>query len=205
MANSDEVFQKVVKDAALPDDLHMLVPNAKGLERAKAIDVKTIAVFVAATDEFSQKNINCTVNESLERVQPVISEAVNAGMRVRGYVSCVFGCPYSGVVKVEQVVPVVEALYEMGCYEISLGDTIGVGTVQQMRHLLKLLKESIPLSVFALHLHDTYGQALANTVIGLEEGITVFDSSIAGLGGCPYAEGASGNVANLHLMLILIS
>ena len=206
MASSDELFQKVIEatsNTVDSKDFHMLVPNVRGLERALELDVKTIAVFVAATDEFSQKNINCTVEESLERVRPVIEQAKAANMRVRGYVSCIFGCPYSGIVKPEQVVPVVKALYEMGCYEISLGDTIGVGTVKQLRTLIPLLKEHVPVDALALHLHDTYGQALVNVLAGVEEGITVFDSSVAGLGGCPYAEGATGNVATEDLLYLL--
>ena len=210
MASSDELFQKVIEatsntanNTADSQDFHMLVPNARGLERALELDVKTIAVFIAATDEFSQKNINCTIEESLERVRPVIEQAKAANMRVRGYVSCIFGCPYSGTVKPEQVVPIVNALYDMGCYEISLGDTIGVGTVQQLRTIIPLLKEHVPIDALALHLHDTYGQALVNVLTGVEEGITVFDSSVAGLGGCPYAEGATGNVATEDLLYLL--
>lgn len=203
MASSDELFQKVIEAKGNSEDFHMLVPNVRGLERGLELDVKTIAVFVAATDEFSQKNINCTVEESLERVRLVIEQAKAANIRVRGYVSCVFGCPYSGRVKPEQVVPVVKALYNMGCYEISLGDTIGVGTVKQLRTLIPMLKEHVPVGALALHLHDTYGQALANVLAGVEEGITVFDSSVSGLGGCPYAEGATGNVATEDLLYLL--
>ncbi len=203
MANSDEVYQKAVALGLDAEKLHMLVPNARGLARAQTIDVKTIAVFVAASDSFSEKNINCTVQESIEGIRPVVIEALEAGIRVRGYVSCVIGCPYEGWVDSAKVVPVVEALFDMGCYELSLGDTIGVATVQRMGNLLDDITASVSSDRLALHLHDTYGQALLNVLLGLEKGVRVFDSSVAGLGGCPYAEGATGNVATEDLLYML--
>ena len=173
----------------------VLVPNAKGLEAALAAGAKEIAVFGAASEAFAQKNINCSVAASLERFRPVVAAAKRADVPVRGYVSCVLGCPYQGEVAPAAVAEVAWALYEMGCYEISLGDTIGAGTPAKTRAMIDVVAKRVPLKKLAGHYHDTYGMAIANIYASLEMGVTVFDSSVAGLGGCPYAAGASGNVA----------
>ncbi|XP_008468256.1 3-hydroxymethyl-3-methylglutaryl-CoA lyase, cytoplasmic-like [Diaphorina citri] len=165
--------------------------------------VKEIAVFASASEMFSKRNINCTIEESLERFSEVVSTALTNGIRVRGYISCVVGCPYEGAVPPHNVTRVATALYKMGCYEISLGDTIGVGTPGTMRLMLEDVLTVIPADRLAVHCHDTYGQALANILTAMEFGISVFDSSIAGLGGCPYARGASGNVATEDLVYML--
>jgi len=162
-----------------------------------------VAIFAAASEAFSQKNINCSISESLERFEPLMSAAKAANIPVRGYVSCVLGCPYEGDVSPEKVLEVAEKLFTMGCYEISLGDTIGVGTAKQLSQLIQTVGRGVPIDKLAVHLHDTYGQALANTLAALQEGISVVDSSIAGLGGCPYAKGASGNVATEDLVYML--
>lgn len=180
-----------------------LTPNIKGLEKALESKVDEVAVFAAASDSFSQKNINCGVMDSLERFKPVLAAAATAGVPVRGYVSVVAGCPYSGYVAPDAVSFVAQSLLEMGCVEISLGDTIGVATPRSIQALLTSVREHVPLSRVALHCHDTYGQALANVHAALEMGVTVFDSSVAGLGGCPYARGASGNVATEDLVYML--
>lgn len=183
--------------------LPVLVPNLKGLEAAQAAGVQEIAVFGAASEAFSQRNINCSIAESLERFRPVTEAAIAAGIKVRGYVSCVLGCPYQGDVPVAEVVRVSEALSAMGCYEISLGDTIGVGTAGAARALVKTVAASLGMGRVAVHFHDTYGQALANILAALEEGVRTVDSSVAGLGGCPYAKGASGNVATEDVVYLL--
>lgn len=183
--------------------LPVLVPNLKGLEAAQAAGVQEIAVFGAASEAFSQRNINCSIAESLERFRPVTAAALAAGIKVRGYVSCVLGCPYQGDVPVAEVVRVAEALSAMGCYEISLGDTIGVGTAGAARALVKTVAASLGVGRVAVHFHDTYGQALANILAALEEGVRTVDSSVAGLGGCPYAKGASGNVATEDVVYLL--
>ncbi len=179
-----------------------LVPNLKGFEAAKACGVKDIAVFAACSQTFSQKNINCSIEQSLERFEQVIEQALAANMRVRGYLSCVLGCPYEGEVSMDKVLELAVALLEKGCYEVSLGDTIGVGTPHQVRALLKHLEKDVPLSSLAVHFHDTYGQALANVFESIESGIRVIDASNAGLGGCPYAKGASGNVATEDVLYL---
>jgi hydroxymethylglutaryl-CoA lyase len=173
----------------------VLVPNMKGFEQALAAGAEEVAVFGAASEDFSRKNINCSIAESLERFRPVVEAARENGVRVRGYVSCVVGCPYQGEVAPEAAADVAAALYEMGCYEVSLGDTIGVGTPRQVSRMLQAVARRVPVDRLAGHYHDTYGQALANIYASLELGVAVFDSSVAGLGGCPYAAGASGNVA----------
>lgn len=183
--------------------LPVLVPNLKGLEAAQAAGVQEIAVFGAASEAFSQRNINCSIAESLERFRPVAAAALAAGIKVRGYVSCVLGCPYQGDVPVAEVVRVAEALSAMGCYEISLGDTIGIGTAGAARALVKTVAASLGMGRVAVHFHDTYGQALANILAALEEGVRTVDSSVAGLGGCPYAKGASGNVATEDVVYLL--
>ncbi len=194
MAASDEAMATIkrAKGVSYP----VLTPNMKGYEGARAAKADTVAVFGAASESFSQKNINCSIAESLERFKPVIDAAKADGVHVRGYVSCVLGCPYEGKIAPEQVVPVAKALYEMGCYEISLGDTIGVGTPEETKALIRAVAADVPVAALAGHFHDTYGQALSNIWAALGEGVTVFDCSVSGLGGCPYAKGASGNVAS---------
>jgi len=181
----------------------VLVPNLQGLQRAIEARVEEIAVFTAASDAFTRKNINASVEESLQRLQPVIEQARTQGMRVRAYVSTALGCPYQGEVAVSEVVRVARRLVDDGCYEISLGDTIGVGTPAKARAMLRACAAEIPMAQLALHFHDTRGQALANIYACLEEGARIVDASVAGLGGCPYAAGASGNVATEDLVYLL--
>jgi hydroxymethylglutaryl-CoA lyase len=201
MAGSREVFAQIQQ---LPGITYAaLAPNLKGFEDALAAGVKEVAVFAAASESFSQKNINCSIGESLERFVPLMDAAKQQGIRVRGYVSCVLGCPYEGEVAPAQVASVAKALYSMGCYEVSLGDTIGTGTPGKTRHLFNVVGRDIPRHLLAGHFHDTYGQALANIYASLLEGISVFDSSVAGLGGCPYAKGATGNVATEDVLYLL--
>ncbi|MFD2190078.1 hydroxymethylglutaryl-CoA lyase [Pistricoccus aurantiacus] len=180
-----------------------LTPNLKGLEAALESGVDEVAVFGAASETFSQKNINCSIAESLERFAPVIETAQAAKVPVRGYVSCTLGCPYEGEIAPEKVADVSRTLFEMGCYEISLGDTVGVGTPLKAKRMLECVAGQVPLEKLAAHFHDTYGQALANLYAVLEEGIAVIDSSVAGLGGCPYAKGAAGNVASEDVIYLL--
>ena len=181
----------------------VLVPNLKGLDAAAAAGAAEIAVFAAASETFSRKNINCSIAESLERFAEVIATALGRGLKVRGYVSCVLGCPYEGDVPSEAVAGVSRRLLELGCYEISLGDTIGVGTPGRAEAMVDAVAKLVPRHRLAVHFHDTYGQALANILAVLERGITTVDSSVAGLGGCPYAAGASGNVASEDLLYML--
>jgi len=181
----------------------VLTPNLKGFENALAAGVDEVAVFGAASESFSQKNINCSIAESLERFLPVMEAAKQHNIPVRGYVSTVLGCPYEGDIAPEQVAKVAKALAELGCYEISLGDTIGVGTPLKAKRMLEAVVAEVPIEKLAAHFHDTYGQALANLYAVLEEGIAVIDSSVAGLGGCPYAKGASGNVATEDVLYLL--
>jgi len=181
----------------------VLVPGMQGFEAAVAAGAEEIAVFGAASEAFSRHNINCSIAESLERFAPVIAAARHRNIMVRGYVSCVLGCPYQGDVAPESVAQVALRLLEMGCYEISLGDTIGFGTPLKVQTLVKKVTEVVPLHQLAVHFHDTYGQALANILASLEVGISVVDSSVAGLGGCPYAKGAAGNVASEDLLYML--
>ena len=180
-----------------------LTPNLKGFETALDCGVEEVAIFAAASEQFSQKNINCSVAESLQRFAPIMAAAKAQGMRVRGYISCVLGCPYQGAVDVAAVTRVAKALAAMGCYEISLGDTIGVGTPRQTQQMITAVASELPMAQLAVHFHDTYGQALANIYAALELGIAVIDSSVAGLGGCPYAKGASGNVASEDVLYML--
>lgn len=200
MAGSDQVFLKLPADATT---YAALTPNMQGLQRALECEVKEVAVFAAASEKFSQKNINCTIDESLERFAPVVSAAHESGVAVRGYISCVLGCPYEGSVTPDQVAELTDKLLTMGCYEVSLGDTIGVGTPGSTQRLLERLLQQFPADKLAVHMHDTYGQALSNILIALQHGIAVIDSSVAGLGGCPYASGASGNVATEDLVYML--
>src|SRR5512132_1622359 len=181
----------------------VLVPNLKGLEAAVAAGADEITIFGAASESFSQKNINCSIAESLERFAPVCAAAPAEGFRVRGYISCVLGCPYEGEVAPAKVAEVAARLAEMGCYEISLGDTIGVGTAGKARDLIGRVMSAVPVEKLAVHFHDTYGQALANILVALQMGVAVVDASVAGLGGCPYAPGASGNVATEDVLYLL--
>ena len=201
MVGSDQVLRSVNR---LPDsEFHVLVPNEKGYDAARAAGAKVIAVFAAASEGFSRANINCSVAESIERFKPVIARARADGIRVRGYISCVLGCPYDGAVKPQAVVAVARVLWDFGCYEVSLGDTIGVGTPLKARHLLRAVAGHVPIAHLAMHFHDTYGQALANLYAGMEEGVRVIDSAAGGLGGCPYAPGATGNVATEDVVYML--
>ena len=181
----------------------VLTPNLKGFERALEAGVTEVAVFGAASESFSQKNINCSISESVERFRPVIEAAQKNSVRVRGYISCVLGCPYQGEVPLENVVDLAGNMSEMGCYEISLGDTIGIGTPLQAKKMVETVAEKVPVSNLALHFHDTRGQALANIYACLELGVSVIDASVSGLGGCPYAQGASGNVATEDVVYML--
>ncbi|ANI14889.1 hydroxymethylglutaryl-CoA lyase [Pseudomonas citronellolis] len=201
MAGSAEVFAGIRQKPGVT--YAALAPNLKGFEAALEAGVKEVAVFAAASEAFSQKNINCSIKESLERFVPVMDAAREHGIRVRGYVSCVLGCPYQGEVDVQQVAAVAAELDAMGCYEVSLGDTIGVGTAGATRSMFETVGARVPRERLAGHFHDTYGQALANIYASLLEGIAVFDSSVAGLGGCPYAKGATGNVATEDVLYLL--
>ena len=180
-----------------------LTPNLRGLEDALAAGVDEVAVFAAASESFSQRNINCSITESLQRFEPVMTRAAAAGVSVRGYISCVAGCPYEGQVSPQRVAEVARALRDMGCYEISLGDTIGTGNPDSIRRMLEAVLRDIPATRLAGHYHDTYGMAIANIHASLELGLGVFDASVAGLGGCPYAVGASGNVATEDVLWLL--
>ncbi|MEX5553930.1 MULTISPECIES: hydroxymethylglutaryl-CoA lyase [Pseudomonas] len=201
MAGSAEVFAQIQRKPGVT--YGALAPNLRGFEDALAAGVKEVAVFAAASEAFSQRNINCSISESLERFAPIMAAARQHGVSVRGYVSCVLGCPYEGEIAPEQVAAVARELYAMGCYEVSLGDTIGTGTAGATRRLFEVVAAQVPRDKLAGHFHDTYGQAIANIYASLLEGITVFDSSIAGLGGCPYAKGASGNVATEDVLYLL--
>lgn len=181
----------------------VLVPNLKGFQAAQAAGAREIAIFASASETFSQKNINCSIAESMMRFAPVAAAAAAAGIRVRGYVSCVLGCPYEGQVPAESVAAVARDLVALGCYEISLGDTIGTGTPRRARQLVEVVAHHIPMACLAAHFHDTYGQALANIYGCLELGLSVVDASVAGLGGCPYAKGAGGNVATEDVVYML--
>ena len=181
----------------------VLVPNIQGFEAALAAGAEEIAVFGAASEAFSRKNINCSIAESLARFEPVARAAKQHGLRVRGYISCVAGCPYQGADAPAAVAEVAAELYRMGCYEISLGDTIGVGTPGKIQTMLAAVASAVPMDKLAVHFHDTYGQALANLYAAMEQGVTTIDSSVAGLGGCPYAKGASGNVATEDVLYML--
>ena len=201
MAGSAEVFAQIQRKPGVT--YGALAPNLRGFEDALAAGVKEVAVFAAASEAFSQRNINCSISESLERFAPIMAAAQQHGVSVRGYVSCVLGCPYEGEIAAEQVATVARELYAMGCYEVSLGDTIGTGTAGATRRLFEVVGAQVPRDKLAGHFHDTYGQAIANVYAALLEGIQVFDSSIAGLGGCPYAKGASGNVATEDVLYLL--
>jgi hydroxymethylglutaryl-CoA lyase len=201
MADHTEVLERIRRKPGV--DYPVLTPNLKGFEAARAAGATEVAIFGAASEAFSKKNINCSIAESLERFRPVTDAARDANIKVRGYISCVVGCPYEGEVEPEKVAEVAEALFHLGCYEISLGDTIGVGTPARMQRMIKACTQRVPIEQLAGHYHDTYGQALANIYASLELGVATFDSSIAGLGGCPYAAGASGNVATEDVVYML--
>ncbi len=201
MADSAEVLRRIRRKPGV--SYPVLVPNLKGLESAIAAGAQEVAVFGAASEAFSQKNINRSIAESLERFVPVCAEALAKGLTVRGYVSCVLGCPYEGAIAPARVAEVAAKLIEMGCYEVSLGDTIGVGTPVQARTMLEAVARAVPVERLALHFHDTWGQALANILACLDLGVSVVDSAVAGLGGCPYAKGASGNVATEDVVYML--
>jgi isopropylmalate/homocitrate/citramalate synthase len=200
MAQTDAVLARLQRDDV---SYPVLVPNLKGFESALAAGAREIAVFASASETFSQRNINCSIDESLVRLREVIEAASREQIKVRGYVSCVLGCPYEGTLGHESVTRVASELFEIGCYEISLGDTIGVGTPTQAKHVIEEVAQRIPIQHLAVHFHDTYGQALANVLASLELGIAVVDSSVAGLGGCPYAAGATGNLATEDLVYML--
>jgi hydroxymethylglutaryl-CoA lyase len=201
MVGSAEVLRGVGHHADC--ELPVLVPNEKGYEASQAAGAKLIAVFAAASESFSRANINCSIAESIERFKPVLVRAKADGVRVRGYISTVLGCPYEGEIKPQAVVDVAKVLSDLGCYEISLGDTIGVGTPLKARQLVRAVAGHVPMANLAMHFHDTYGQALANLYAGMEEGCRVIDSAAGGLGGCPYAPGATGNVATEDVVYML--
>jgi len=184
-------------------EFHVLVPNEKGYDAARAAGAKVVSVFAAASEGFSRANINCTVAESIARFEPVLARAKADGVKVRGYISCVLGCPFDGEIKPKAVADLASTLWQLGCYEISLGDTIGVGTPAKAKEMLRAVAANIPTARLAMHFHDTYGQALANLYAGLEEGVRVIDAAAGGLGGCPYAPGATGNVATEDVVYML--
>lgn len=201
MADSADVFNAISRQSGVT--YSALTPNMKGFDAAVAANADEVAIFGAASESFSQKNINCSIAESLERFAPIMTAAKEKGLRVRGYVSCVLGCPYEGDIAPEKVAEVTEKLLAMGCYEVSLGDTIGVGTPAKTRVMLEAVLKITSIDKLAVHFHDTYGQALANILVALEMGVSVVDSAVAGLGGCPYAKGASGNVATEEVVYML--
>ncbi|MBE0368439.1 hydroxymethylglutaryl-CoA lyase [Pseudoalteromonas sp. MMG013] len=201
MADSLDVINGV---SVAPDVvLSALTPNLRGAQAALSANVKEFAIFTAASETFTQKNINCSIEQSIERFKDVVQLAQQHGIKVRGYVSCVLGCPYEGDIEPEAVLKVCKQLLALGCYEISLGDTVGVGTPNKVKSVISLLLQHIPIDKLAVHFHDTYGQALANIHSALELGIATIDSAVAGLGGCPYAQGASGNVATEDVIYLL--
>jgi len=201
MATSTEIFKTLNRKNNVT--YAALTPNIRGFDNAMTVNVNEVAIFGAASESFSLKNINCSIKESLERFIPIMDAAKQANVKVRGYVSCVLGCPYEGDIAPENVAKVAKKLYEMGCYEISLGDTIGVGTPAKVTQMIQAVSAHVPINKLAVHFHDTYGQALTNIYAALQMGIKVVDSAIAGLGGCPYAKGASGNVATEDVVYML--
>ena len=200
MVGSDEVLRGVNH---LAGEFHVLVPNEKGYEAARAAGAKVVSVFAAASEGFSRANINCSIADSIERFKPVLARAKADGVKVRGYISCVLGCPFDGEIKPQAVAGLARTLWDLGCYEISLGDTIGVGTPSKAKAMLRAVGQSVPVERLAMHFHDTYGQALANLYAGMEEGVHVIDSAAGGLGGCPFAPGATGNVATEDVVYML--
>jgi hydroxymethylglutaryl-CoA lyase len=201
MADHTEVLERIRRKAGV--SYPVLTPNLKGFEAARAAGATEVAIFGAASEAFSKKNINCSIAESLDRFRPVVEAAKKEKISVRGYVSCVLGCPYEGEIAPERVAQVAGALYDMGCYEVSLGDTIGTGTPGKTKAMIEACARRVPMEKLAGHYHDTYGQALANIYASLEMGVATFDASVAGLGGCPYAAGASGNVATEDVVYML--
>ncbi|HYJ18425.1 MAG TPA: hydroxymethylglutaryl-CoA lyase [Burkholderiales bacterium] len=201
MADTAEVMARIRRKPGV--SYPVLVPNMKGLEGALAAKAGEVAIFAAATEAFSRRNTNCSIAESFDRFEPVCKAALDNGLLVRGYVSVVLGCPYEGDVKPEEVADVSKRLFDLGCYEVSLGDTIGTGTASRAQRMIELVARKIPVEKLAGHFHDTYGQALANIVATMEMGVATFDSSVAGLGGCPYAKGATGNVASEDVLYLL--
>ena len=201
LADATEVFRGIRRRDGV--SYPVLVPNEQGYERARGVGATEVAVFTAASEAFNQKNINASIDESIERFRPILERAQADGVRVRGYVSTVLGCPYQGAVPVKDVVRVAQRLHALGCYEVSLGDTIGVGTPGKAREMLRAVANAVPMSALAVHFHDTYGQALSNLLACLEEGVAVIDSAVSGVGGCPYAKGASGNVATEDVVYML--
>jgi hydroxymethylglutaryl-CoA lyase len=201
LADAAEVYAGIAKRPGVR--YPVLVPNEQGYERARAAGADEVAVFTAASEAFNRKNINASIDESIERFRPVLARALEDGVRVRGYVSTVLGCPYQGEVPVAAVVRVARALHDLGCYEVSLGDTIGVGTPARARGMIRAVAGEVPMPALAVHFHDTYGQALANILACLEEGVAVVDAAVSGTGGCPYAKGASGNVASEDVVYML--
>ncbi|WP_407468391.1 hydroxymethylglutaryl-CoA lyase [Xanthomonas campestris pv. raphani] len=201
LADAAEVFAGITRQPGIA--YPVLVPNLQGYARAQAAGAQEVAVFTAASETFNRTNTNAGIDESIERFRPILAQAAQDGVRVRGYVSTVLGCPYQGEVAVADVVNVAERLYRLGCYEISLGDTIGVGTPAKARQMLAAVAGSIPMQALAVHFHDTYGQALANIAACLEQGVRVVDAAVSGAGGCPYAKGASGNVASEDVVYLL--
>ena len=201
LADAAEVYAGIAKKPGVR--YPVLVPNEQGYDRARAVGADEVAVFTAASEAFNRNNINASVDESIQRFQPVLERAAADGVRVRGYVSTVLGCPYQGQVPIAEVVRVASRLHQLGCYEISLGDTIGIGTPGKARAMLRAVAEAVPMAALAVHFHDTYGQALSNILACLEEGVTVVDAAVSGIGGCPYAKGASGNVASEDVVYML--
>jgi hydroxymethylglutaryl-CoA lyase len=201
MADASQVLAGITRRNGI--SYPVLVPNEQGYERARAAGAGEVAVFTAASEAFNLKNTNAGIDESLRRFEPVLARAQTDGVRVRGYVSTVLGCPYQGAVPIADVVRVARSLHDMGCYEVSLGDTIGIGTPAKARAMLKAVAMEVPMAALAIHFHDTYGQALANVLACLEEGVAVVDSAVSGAGGCPYAKGASGNVASEDVVYML--
>jgi hydroxymethylglutaryl-CoA lyase len=201
MAGSDAVLRGVsrIKGA----EFHVLVPNEKGYDAARAAGAQVVSVFAAASEGFSRANINCSIAESIARFKPVFVRAKADGVKVRGYISCVLGCPFDGEIRPEAVADLAKTLWDLGCYEISLGDTIGVGTPTKAKEMLRAVGTKVPMAALAMHFHDTYGQALANLYAGMEEGVRVIDAAAGGLGGCPYAPGATGNVATEDVVYML--
>ena len=201
LADAAEVFSGIIRKPGV--SYPVLVPNEQGFDRALAVGATEVAVFSAASEAFNKKNINASIDESIERFKPILLRAATLGVKVRGYVSTVLGCPYQGEVPVADVVRVARRMHDLGCYEISLGDTIGIGTPVKAREMLRAVADAVPMSALAVHFHDTRGQALANILACLEEGVRVVDSAVSGTGGCPYAKGASGNVATEDVVYML--
>ncbi|MBK6728703.1 MAG: hydroxymethylglutaryl-CoA lyase [Xanthomonadales bacterium] len=201
LADAAEVFAGIQKHEGVA--YPVLVPNLQGYERALAVGVREVALFTGASETFTRQNINASIEESIDRFRPILERAGNDGVKVRGYVSTTLGCPYQGAVDVREVVRVARRIHELGCYEVSLGDTIGVGTPSKARAMLKAVAGEVPMGALAVHFHDTRGQALANVFACVEEGVRVVDASVSGLGGCPYATGASGNVATEDVVYLL--